>query len=216
MLEGFTWYKQAGYRWKTDGPTVYVDPWEVTGDPDPADAIFITHAHFDHYSPDDIGRLRKDDTVIVAPQDIAAELTGNVEAVAPGDTVEAAGIKVQAVPAYNIVEERLDKHPKGNDWVGYVLDLGGVTNYFAGDTDALPELESLPAQVAFVPVGGTYTMDAPEAAGLVQKMSPDVAVPNHYGFVAGSEGDAERFREAASPVRVEILTPQHAFEETEG
>ncbi|HSM52527.1 MAG TPA: MBL fold metallo-hydrolase, partial [Thermoanaerobaculia bacterium] len=86
MLERFTWYKQSSYRWRDDDLVVYIDPWQVTGDPVPADVIFLTHAHYDHYSPDDLGRLRKEDTRIVAPHDIAAELTGNVQAVAPGDS----------------------------------------------------------------------------------------------------------------------------------
>jgi L-ascorbate metabolism protein UlaG (beta-lactamase superfamily) len=124
MLAGFTWFKQSGYCWRGDGLTVYIDPWEVPEDQPSADAIFITHAHFDHYSPDDLARLAVGETVLVAPQDIARELSGRVVAVSPGDTTEAGGVKVQAVPAYNIVEGRLDNHPKGNGWVGYILELG--------------------------------------------------------------------------------------------
>ncbi len=212
MLERFIWYKQSGYRWKSEDRVVYIDPWDVTGEPEPADAIFITHAHYDHYSPDDLGRLRKDDTVIVAPRDVAAELSGQVVAVAPGDAAEAAGVKAQAVPAYNIVEERLEAHPKANGWVGYVLELGEHTYYHAGDTDHVSELDGLQASVAFLPIGGTFTMDAHEAAGLAKRISPDVAVPMHYGFVVGSVSDAETFRAEADPVRVELLTPEHPFE----
>lgn len=214
MLERFTWYRQSGYRWRGDDRVIYIDPWQVTGEPEPADAIFITHAHFDHYSPDDLGRLRKEGTVIVAPGDIAAELSGDVVAVAAGDTVEAAGVEAQAVPAYNIVEERLDAHPKANGWVGYLLELGEHTYYHAGDTDHLPELEGLRTGVAFLPIGGTYTMDAREAAGLARELSPRVAVPMHYGFVVGTPADAETFKAEAAPVPVELLTPEHPFERT--
>lgn len=212
MLAGFTWFKQSGYRWTDGGLTVYIDPWDVPGEPEPADVIFITHAHSDHFSPDDLGRLAKKDTVIVAPRDVAADLSGNVVAVAPGDVAEGAGVKAQVVPAYNIVEERLEAHPKGNGWVGYILELGGTSYYHAGDTDHLPELEDVQASVAFLPIGGTYTMEAREAAGLAKKISPDVAVPMHYGFVVGTPADAERFRGEAQPVKVEILTPEHPFE----
>ena len=79
----------------------------------------------------------------MAPRDVADELTGDVTPIEPGGSVEAGGLKVQAVPAYNTVEERLDMHPKTNGWVGYVFEFGGRTFYHAGDTDALPELESL-------------------------------------------------------------------------
>jgi L-ascorbate metabolism protein UlaG (beta-lactamase superfamily) len=212
MIERFTWFKQSAYRWDGDGATVYIDPWGVPEGAPEADVIFITHAHDDHFQPEEIQRLTKKDTQIVAPRDIADELSGNVQPVAPGDTVEAGGIKGQAVPAYNIAEERLEMHPKENGWVGYLLQLGDTTYYHAGDTDHLTDLETISPQVAFVPVGGTFTMDASEAAGLVRIMSPQLAVPMHYGFVVGSPADAEQFREEADPVRVEILKPQVPFE----
>ena len=212
MIERFTWFKQSAYRWDGDGATVYIDPWGVPEGAPEADVIFITHAHDDHFLPEEIQRLTGKATQIVAPRDIAAELSGKVQPVSPGDTVEAGGIKGQAVPAYNIAEERLEMHPKENGWVGYLLQLGDTTYYHAGDTDHLTDLETISPQVAFVPVGGTFTMNASEAAGLVRIMSPQLAVPMHYGFVVGSPSDAERFRQEADPVKVEILKPQVPFE----
>jgi L-ascorbate metabolism protein UlaG (beta-lactamase superfamily) len=191
---------------------VYVDPWGVTDDV-PADVILITHAHHDHLQPNEIARLRTDTTTIVAPRDVADALTGDVTAIEPGDSVEAGGLKVQAVPAYNTAEERLDMHPKANRWVGYVFEFGGRTFYHAGDTDALPELESLDPDVAMVPIGGTYTMDWEEAAGFVKAMEPRMAVPMHYGFVVCSPSHAGRFKKGAQPVAVEILEPTNPFEQ---
>lgn len=209
MLERFTWFKQSGYLWKDEGLAVYIDPWEVPDGSPPADLLFITHAHFDHFSPDDIERVRGDATRIFAPADVAAEIAGDVTPVAPGDSVEAMGVRGQAVPAYNFVEERLDFHPKANRWLGYILTMAGTDYYHAGDTDHFHELESVRADVAFVPIGGTYTMDVDEAAVFVKAMNPGLAVPMHYGHVegVGVRGDAERFRDAAAPVPVEILTP---------
>jgi L-ascorbate metabolism protein UlaG (beta-lactamase superfamily) len=212
MLDRFTWFRQSAYLWRGDGLTVYIDPWMVTTD-DPADVIFITHAHFDHYQHEDIEKIRKDGTMIVAPQDIARELSGDVTPVSPGDSLEVQGIKIQAVPAYNVVEERLQAHPKENNWVGYILSLGENTYYHAGDTDHLSELESVRTDVAFVPIGGTYTMDPGEAAGLAKAINPKIAVPMHYGFVVGSPSDAERFAKEADPVKVQTLTPVHPFEQ---
>ena len=211
MLEDFIWFKQAAYRWQGDGLTVYIDPWEVTTE-DPADLIVITHAHFDHYSKPDLERLTTAKTVVVAPKDIAAELQGNVIAVSPGESLEAAGVRLETVPAYNVVEERLEAHPKANGWVGYLLQLGGHTYYHAGDTDHLPELEGIRTEVAFLPIGGTYTMDHREAAELARAMKPGLAVPMHYGFVVGSANDATQFAEEAAPVEVRILNPVHPFE----
>jgi len=215
MLDRFTWFKQSGYLWRGDPLSVYIDPWSVSGDV-PADVVFITHAHFDHYSPEDIERIRKDGTKIVAPRDVARELTGDVTPVAPGDALEVAGIKVQAVPAYNAVERRRSFHPKANNWVGYVLTLGPHTYYHAGDTDHLPELEAVRSDVAFLPIGGYFTMSPREAGALARAVSPRIAVPMHYGFVdkEGVATDAQTFRKEAEPVKVEILTPVTPFEST--
>jgi L-ascorbate metabolism protein UlaG (beta-lactamase superfamily) len=117
------------------------------------------------------------------------------------------------VPAYNTREEALGFHPKTNGWVGYVLELGGVTYYHAGDTDHAPELDDVRADVAFLPIGGHFTMDWRAAAGLAQAITPSVAVPIHYGFVICSPTDGLRFKRAAAPVPVELLPPIDAFEQ---
>jgi L-ascorbate metabolism protein UlaG (beta-lactamase superfamily) len=212
--DGFTWFKQAAYRWVGDGMTVYIDPLGLTDDAAVADVIFLTHAHDDHLSPADLERIQGEGkTKIFAPADVASKLSGDVTAVAPGDSFDAAGIRAQAVPAYNVLEERLDFHPKSKKWVGYVLELGGRTVYHAGDTDHAEELNSIKADIAFLPIGGTYTMTAPEAAGLAKAMRPGLAIPMHYGFafegeMIGHRRDGEVFREECEPdVKVELLEP---------
>lgn len=211
MLDRFTWFKQSAFLWRGDDLKVYIDPWGVSDGSPEADVVFITHAHFDHFSPEDIGKIRKDATKIFAPADVAAEMAGNVAAVAPGDSFEVEGIKVQSVPAYNQREERLDFHPKDNKWVGYILSLGEAVYYHAGDTDHIEELNSVRADVSFVPIGGTYTMGHAEAAGLVKAIAPKLAVPMHYAHVVGEPGDAELFRAEAAPIPVQILTPEVPF-----
>jgi L-ascorbate metabolism protein UlaG (beta-lactamase superfamily) len=217
MLDRYTWFWQSGFRWAQDGLVVYIDPVHVPEAAEPADAVFITHAHFDHFSTEDLDRLRKDGTAIVAPKDVADELTGDVTAVAPGDRVDVKGITGEAVPAYNILEHRLQSHPKENNWVGYVLELGDHTAYHAGDTDHLTELETIRTQLAFLPIGGgSFVMSPSDAAGLARAIAPDIAVPMHFGFVegAGTAGDAETFKKEADPVEVRILEPQVPFEFT--
>jgi L-ascorbate metabolism protein UlaG (beta-lactamase superfamily) len=215
MLERFTWYRQSAFGWSGPALQLYLDPWAVPGDQPPADVILLTHAHDDHFDPEAIDGLRKDDTIIVAPRDVAGELSGNVRAIAPGDRDEIGGIRIQAVPAYNVVEGRTENHPKANGWVGYLLELDGRTHYHAGDTDHLPELESIDTSVAFLPIGGAgFTMDAREAAGLAKAIGPEVAVPMHFGgFVPGTapSSDAEVFRREAQPVSVEVLDPRDPF-----
>ena len=213
MLERFTWFRQAAMRYAGDGVTVYLDPWGTSPEDPKADLILITHAHFDHLQPHEIERLSGDGTKVVAPHDVAKELSGDVTPVAPGESHEVAGVRFETVPAYNTAEERLDMHPKANDWVGYVLELDGRRYYHAGDTDALPELESLRTDVAMVPIGGTYTMDYREAAGFVKAMRPEVAVPMHFGYVVCSPSHADLFRKEADPVRVEVMEPTNPFEQ---
>jgi L-ascorbate metabolism protein UlaG (beta-lactamase superfamily) len=213
MLERFTWYWQSAYKWTDGERTVYIDPRKVPDDAPPADLILITHAHGDHFQLDEIERLSSGDTKLIAPHDVAKELSGDVTSVAPGESHEVAGVRFTTVPAYNIVEHRLEAHPPENRWVGYVLELGGSTYYHAGDTDHLPELETLRADVTFLPIGGDpFTMDPSEAAGLAKAIAPEIAVPMHYGFVVGSPHDGERFRELADPVKVETLRPENPFE----
>ena len=212
MLDRMTWFRQSALRWTDGERIVYIDPWGTAPDDPPADIIFITHAHEDHLQPDEIERLRKDGTKLVAPHDIAAGLSGDVTPVAPGESHEVGGVHFTTVPAYNTREEALQFHPQANRWVGYVLELGGARYYHAGDTDHLLELEAIVADVAFLPIGGYYTMDPDEAAGLARSMQPKLAVPMHYGFVVGSPSYADRFRDAASPVPVEVMTPTNPYE----
>jgi L-ascorbate metabolism protein UlaG (beta-lactamase superfamily) len=214
MLENFTWYQQSGFRWKDAGFVLYIDPWNLKGDLPPADLVLITHAHGDHYSSDDLKKIKSAKTVFVAPADVAKELTGNVITVRPGERVDASGVKLETVPAYNIDPGRLQAHPKANSWVGYLIPLAGRTYYHAGDTDHLPELEKVKTDVAFVPIGdGGFVMTVDEAAALVKAMRPKLAVPMHYGFYTGVgiEADGERFRKAASGVEVQILKPVNPF-----
>lgn len=211
MLRRFTWFRQSALRFAGDGLTVYIDPWGTTAERE-ADVIFITHAHSDHLQPSEIERLRTNGTKLVAPRDVAKELSGDVTPVAPGESHEVGGVKFTTVPAYNVHPERLQNHPKANRWVGYVLELAGISYYHAGDTDHAPELDEVHTDVAFLPIGGTYTMEPDEAAGLARSISPQIAVPMHYGFVVGSPKDAEAFRREAQPVKVEVLTPVNPYE----
>ncbi|MDQ6714023.1 MAG: MBL fold metallo-hydrolase [Candidatus Dormibacteraeota bacterium] len=215
MLEKFTWYKQSAYKWKGDGMTVYIDPWGLRDQEEPADVIFITHAHADHFEPADIEKIRKNTTQFVAPRDVADELQGKVMSINPGESSDVAGIKFQTVPAYSTVEHRLQTHPKSNNWVGYILSLDGHRYWFSGDGDPNPDIEKVKTDVALICVGGDpYVMNASEAAGVVKKIQPQLAVPNHYGFVVGVASDGEKFAKEAAPVKVQIMKPVNAFERT--
>ncbi|MEM5869642.1 MAG: MBL fold metallo-hydrolase [Candidatus Aenigmatarchaeota archaeon] len=184
--------------------TIYIDPFQVT-EKDKADLIFITHEHYDHCSVDDIRKLVKEDTVAVITEDCIAKLRNfKTFPVLPGKSYEVKGIKFSTVPAYNLSKAF---HTRASNWVGYVIEIEGVRIYHAGDTDFVPEMKELKAiDIALLPVGGTYTMNAEEAAKAVNSFKPKVAVPMHYGKIVGSERDAERFKELVKEARVEILS----------
>ena len=150
----------------------------------------MTHGHYDHLSPGDIEKIRGDKTILVLPEASAEGMGGNIKKVRPGDKLSVEDVDIRVVPSYNIGKRF---HPKEADYVGYIFTVGGITYYHAGDTDHIPEMKDIEADVMFLPVGGTYTMNAEEAARAVKDIGPKVAVPIHWGSIVGSKKDAERF-----------------------
>lgn len=185
------------------GTVVYVDPYSFETEPNDADLILVTHSHFDHFSPEDIARVRKSQTAFVLPATCMGEFIKagfadeNVAFLAPHEhAMPVPGIEVEAVPAYNVGKHF---HPKDNAWLGYVVDVDGTRVYIAGDTDDLPENREIECDIALVPAGGTYTMDARQAAAFVNALKPTIAIPEHYGTVAGSADDGKTFAKLVDP-----------------
>lgn len=215
-LEGLTWLGHAGFRLERGGATVYFDPWRVREEPRDGDLVLISHPHFDHLDPESVARVAKPGGLVVTVPEAAGKLreggwNGRMETIAPGGTLEEAGVRVEAVAAYN-----LDKpfHPKANGWVGFIVEADGVRFYHAGDTDFIPEMKALrQVHVALLPVSGTYVMTASEAAQAARLIRPQAAVPMHYGAVVGTEADAKAFQEAAGPIIVEILREERPLPE---
>lgn len=190
MLENIFWLGHSTIR--IDGEKViYIDPWKLR-DPKGADLILISHSHHDHLSPEDVGKIRKNDTVTITTQDCATKLSGDVRIVKPGDAVRIGAIEVEAVSSYNIGKAF---HPRENNWLGFVITVMEKRIYYCGDTDLIPEMESISADIVIAPVGGTYTMNAEEAARAVNMIKPETAIPIHCGDIVGSIEDAERFRD---------------------
>ena len=201
LIERLNWLGHDGYR--IDGDLViYFDPYEIQAGI-PADIIFITHEHFDHCSPADVAKIRKEDTIIVTDQASARKLEGEVETVRPGDRLTVKGVEVEAVPAYNTNKQF---HPKSAGMLGFVVNIGGLRVYHAGDTDIIPEMNDIHTEVALLPVSGTYVMTADEAVDAALAINPEVAIPMHYGAIVGDKSDAEHFREKlAGKMEVVIL-----------
>lgn len=197
MEEKIYWLGHSSVFIKSD-KIIYFDPWKLKKY-EKADLILISHSHYDHFSAADIDRIKKDDTVVICPKDCSG-LDMKVQYVKPGDKVEVHGIPLEIVPSYNTNK---DFHPKGNNWLGFILTVEGTRIYYCGDTDFIPEMKQIKADIVIVPVGGTYTMTADEAANAVNEIKPKVAIPIHYDDIVGSIQDAERFaRLSKIPVKI--------------
>ena len=198
------WLGHASFK-ITDKKVIYIDPYNIPPD-EKADIILITHSHSDHCSVEDIKGIVREGTIIIIPPDCQSKLSGiqcvDVHLVKPGKKIGALGTIIEAAPAYNLNK---NFHEKANEWVGYIINIEGKRIYHAGDTDFIPEMKELKnIDVAMLPVGGKYTMDASEAAKAANAIKPKVAVPMHYGSIVGSEEDAKNFKKLCS-VEVEIM-----------
>ena len=180
----------------TKGSIIYFDPFKINKEYHDADIIFITHSHYDHYSEEDINKVKKEDTQIVAPLDLLDNLLtlgftkDSITLVKPNENYTVKGLSFRTIPAYNTNK---NFHPKANNWVGYLVTIDNITYYIAGDTDITTENKQVKCDVAFVPVGGTYTMDNKEAAKLINEIKPKVAIPIHYGKIIGNISDGQNF-----------------------
>jgi L-ascorbate metabolism protein UlaG (beta-lactamase superfamily) len=210
LLDSVEWLGHSGFRIRTRGGVIYIDPYRVEEGPE-ADLILITHGHYDHFSPQDVERLSGPRTWLVAPPAVAERVTGQVLSIAPGEVVErdlVRGVEVAAVAAYNTSKRDASGnlfHPPEARWVGYDLNLHGERLYHSGDTDVIPEMDTVVGvDVALLPVSGVYVMTAGEAAEAARRIQPRVAVPMHWGQHIGTREDAEAFAEGA-PVDVRIL-----------
>ena len=197
------WLGHASFRICYEDKVIYIDPWKIKDSPGDATLVLVSHSHYDHYSPEDIARVSGPDVKLIASADVIAKAkTG--EAILPGLTVALDGIWLKGIAAYNPDKQF---HPKSGNWVGFVIEIGSKRIYYAGDTDLTEEMKLLEdIDVALLPVGGTYTMDAKEAAEATMHIKPKLAIPYHWGDIIGGRGDAKQFS-ASAACEVKILIP---------
>lgn len=185
---------------------IYVDPFKIEQKYNDADYIFCTHSHYDHFSPEDIEKVKKEDTTIIVPRDIEEQarniFNNNVVIVEPAKEYQIKDLKFKTTYAYNINKKF---HPKENKWVGYIIELNNKKYYIAGDTDNIEEIQNIECDIALIPIGGTFTMDYKESAELANTIKADIVIPTHYGSIVGEKEDAIKFKELVKDKKVEIL-----------
>ncbi len=201
------WLGHASFKISSEGKVIYIDPWKLKDSPQDATMVLVSHSHYDHYSAKDIERVWGPDTKLIAAADVINQ-HGKGQTITPGQTIESNGIKVTGVPSYNPNKQF---HPISNDWVGFIVEVGSKRIYYAGDTDLTEEMKAIKGiDVALLPVGGTYTMDAKDAAEATASIKPKQAIPYHWGDIVGGRKDADQFAKMAQ-CKVTVLSAGETF-----
>jgi len=208
MTENIKVFTQSSICIKAREGTIYFDPFQMREEPKDADYILITHDHYDHFSPEDIEKVSSGKSTLIVPEKMLGKaqkvsgMVGKICTVNPGTYQNIDSLEFDTIPAYNNLKPF---HPKGAGWVGYLLHIDGKRIYVAGDTDMTKDNKDVKCDIALVPIGGTYTMDAKKAAELVNGIRPSVAIPIHYGSIVGKKEDAEIFAaNVKDPIKVEV------------
>lgn len=197
------WLGHAGFRIQDGDAVVYIDPWKLDEAAHDATVVLVSHSHYDHYSTQDIARASGPAAKILASADVIKK-EGKGRTIEPGHTVTTGDVSITGVASYN-PNKRF--HPKANEWLGFLVEVGGKRIYYAGDTDVTDEMKALAnIDLALLPVGGTYTMSANEAARATEYIKPGRAIPYHWGDIVGERKDADEFAEKAK-CEVTVLNP---------
>ncbi len=195
MLENILVLTHSSIKIK-NSKTIYFDPFKIDKNYNDADYIFITHSHYDHYSEEDIKKVRKKETKIIITLDLKEKVkelgfeNSNIIIVNPNEKYIIDTLNIETIPAYNNEKQF---HPKSNNWVGYIIEINDEKYYIAGDTDITEENKKIKCDVALLPIGGTFTMNYEEAAELANIIKPKIVIPIHYGSIVGNKCDAEKF-----------------------
>lgn len=159
---------------------IYFDPYDIFTESHDADYIFITHDHYDHYSSEDIDKVKNENTKIIVPKCLENKECSLVVEVGKEYSID--DITFKTIPSYNVDKSY---HPKSKEYVGYNVLLEDEYYYIMGDTDRTPEADLVKTDICFVPIGGTFTMNVDEAADYINYIKPKEVIPIHYGKIVG-------------------------------
>lgn len=191
---------------------LYFDPFQIKTSVSDADVIFITHDHYDHFDPSSIERVKKENTLLAAPESMKRKVLSESGIsldrcmfYQPGGIYEQGNLLIETVPAYNKLKPF---HPKGKKWLGYIVKMDDVRYYVSGDTDVNEDIKKVRCDVAILPIGGHFTMDKKQAADYTALLKPKAVIPTHYGSIVGNKADGQDFKRnlegLGSSIQVEL------------
>ncbi len=185
---------------------IYFDPYKIETDRHDADIIFITHNHYDHMDNESIEKVKNDITIVVAPksmEDVISKIEfSDYIYLEPFDETNLDNINIKTIPAYNNEKQF---HPRINNWLGYIVTIDNTTYYIAGDTDITEEANNIKCDIAFIPIGGHFTMDVKEATELVKRINPKIVIPIHYGSIIGEPTYGKVLKENLSNTNIKVI-----------
>lgn len=185
---------------------IYFDPYKIETDRHDADIIFITHNHYDHMDNESIEKVKNDITIVVAPksmEDVISKIEfSDYIYLEPFDETNLDNINIKTILAYNNEKQF---HPRINNWLGYIVTIDNTTYYIAGDTDITEEANNIKCDIAFIPIGGHFTMDVKEATELVKRINPKIVIPIHYGSIIGEPTYGKVLKENLSNTNIKVI-----------
>lgn len=209
------WYGHDTFTIDDSDKKICIDPYKLTKSIK-IDIILISHNHFDHLSIEDLSKVADNNSIIISSMECIDKISHikckQIIGMLPYDEKIIHNIKIKAVPAYNINKINPDTkkpfHPKSDNKVGFLINIQNVSIYYIGDSDFIPEMDEIKTDVLLVPVSGTYVMNVQEAASVIDKIRPKLAIPMHYGTIVGSISDAYELKKTVNCCNVEILTKE--------
>ncbi len=196
---------QSSIRLELD-KIIYFDPYIIEEEKHDADIIFITHDHYDHFDTESIEKIKNENTIVVAPKSMEKAINKLIFKdyiyLEPNEETNIDSINVKTIPAYNIIKPF---HPKFNKWLGYIISFNNISYYIAGDTDKTKESLDVKCDIAFIPIGGHYTMNVSEATELVKTINPKIVIPIHYGSIVGNKEDGQKLKDNLSDTTIEVI-----------
>ncbi|MFW5692027.1 MAG: MBL fold metallo-hydrolase [Chloroflexota bacterium] len=204
MIENIKWLGHGSFM--IEGPPlIYIDPWRVIKKVFHPDVILVSHDHYDHFSIADINKVRGPDTRIITNETVADQLDG-CTILRPWHSLTVDRASIKAVPAYSVDSMR---HPQEAGGLGFVISLNLYDIYYAGDTEAIPEMDAIHPDIAILPIDGDGTMNVSQAVEVIQRMRPRWVIPSNWGSTSERAGlmDVRELQEMARDY-TEVLLPE--------